>query len=103
MSAPTPVQSFLGGLSMALPVHALLILNGSIFGVSGFLHRAAQLSSAEAVSALAGFILGGVAVGVVEGTGPEASTIGLGPTILAGLLVGLGTKVSRNFPTICNL
>jgi hypothetical protein len=94
MSTPTPVESFLGGVGLTLPVHSLLILNGTVFGVSGFIHRTMRGSLESAASAM-GLILGGIAVGLVEGKGnrPEVIGGGLQTVLVSGFLVGVGTKV----------
>lgn len=92
MSSPTPLQSFLGGLGLTLPVHALMLLNGNVFGISGFLHRAVR-GGKEAIVAVTGLVLGGVFIGVLEGSGPKPFTLGLSQVLLSGFLVGLGSKV----------
>nr|GAT53269.1 predicted protein [Mycena chlorophos] len=84
---------FLGGLAMSAPVHSLLLLNGSVFGISGFLHRASR--SPEAVASTAGLFLGGIVVGLVEGTGPSIERISLPFLLGSGLLVGIGTKLGN--------
>ncbi|KAG6832326.1 hypothetical protein H0H87_001967 [Tephrocybe sp. NHM501043] len=61
MSSPTPVQSFIGGIGLSLPVHALLVLNGNVFGISGFLHRAV-LGGKEPACAVLGLVLGGASL-----------------------------------------
>src|ERR1700733_9574146 len=88
----TPTQSFLGGIGLSLPVHALLILNGSVFGISGFVHNAI-LGDLEAASSVAGLVLGGVAVGALEGPATMAPLISSKFLILSGILVGAGSKV----------
>ena len=96
MSQPTPLQSFLGGVGLAVPVQFLLVLNGSVFGISGFLHGAVR-SGKEALTSVAGFLLGGAIVGAVEGVGPRTVSIGLFRIVFSGLLVGVGTKVCDFF------
>ncbi|KAF9014011.1 hypothetical protein BDQ17DRAFT_1341905 [Cyathus striatus] len=93
-SSPTPLQSFLGGLTIPLPVHALMLLNGNVFGISGYVHRAVR-GSVEALMGVTGLVLGGVAVGMLEGTGPSVSPLGLSQIILSGFLVGLGSKLAN--------
>ncbi len=92
MSSPTPVQSFLGGVGLALPVHLLMRLNGTVFGVSGFIHRAVK-GNTEALSAVFGLVVGGVVVGLLESNKPPLMLVDLPRTLLSGLLVGFGTKV----------
>jgi hypothetical protein len=94
MSSPTPTQSFLGGVGLALPVHALLLLNGSVFGVSGFVHCGVK-GQKEALASLSGFVLGGVVVGLLEGCGPRHFQPGLPQTLISGFLVGFGSKVGK--------
>lgn len=95
---PTYLQSFVGGVGLALPVHTLLVLNGNVFGISGFLHRAVRGQVEGAVSVL-GLVLGGALVGLLEGAGRAPRMFDVaGPTVMiSGLLVGLGTKVCRWF------
>lgn len=84
--------SFVGGLGLAFPTHALLLLNGSTLGISGFMHRAVR-GGKEEFLALTGLVLGGMAVGKLENAGPELFTSEPFPLILSGLLVGIGSKV----------
>ena len=99
MSSPTPLQSLVGGFGLSLAVHGLLVLNGVPFGVSGFIHRAFR-GDVEAACAVAGLFLGGVAVGKLDGVHPQLAPISTASTLLAGLLVGLGTRVSIHLPSI---
>ncbi|KIJ69274.1 hypothetical protein HYDPIDRAFT_164873 [Hydnomerulius pinastri MD-312] len=91
-SHPKPVQAFLGGVGIALSVHSLLVFNGSVLGVSGFIHCSVQ-GNKEAATAVLGMILGGVASGFLGGPGTIATTIDYPKVILSGFLVGIGTKV----------
>ncbi|KAK0210894.1 hypothetical protein DFS33DRAFT_335944 [Desarmillaria ectypa] len=77
MSTPTPLRSFIGGFGLSLPVHALLLLNGNVFGISGFFHRAVK--------------------GNLEALGANTAVLGLKmrQVLLSGFLVGLGTKMSN--------
>jgi hypothetical protein len=92
MATPTPPQSFLGVIGLSLPAHVLLILNGSVFGISGFVHKAI-LGDLEAASSVAGLVLGGVAVGAFEGPTTVVPLISSKFLILSGILVGAGSKV----------
>jgi uncharacterized protein len=94
MSKPTPLQSFLGGVGLVIPVQFLLVLNGSVFGISGFLHDAVR-GGKEALTSVAGFLLGGAIVGAMEGVAPPTVPTGLFRIVYSGLLVGIGTKVRR--------
>ncbi|THH12523.1 hypothetical protein EW146_g7619 [Bondarzewia mesenterica] len=104
-AAPTPLQSFLGGIGLALPVHTLLMFNGSVFGISGFLHRAVK-GNIEGAASVLGLVLGGVVLGRIEGTGPMVFDPSLSRLIASGLLVGLGTKLGSGCTSghmICGL
>ncbi|TFK42402.1 hypothetical protein BDQ12DRAFT_757138 [Crucibulum laeve] len=94
MSSPTPLQSFLGGLSLPVPVHALMLLNGNVFGISGYVHRATK-GSFEALMGVTGLILGGMAVGKLEGAGPLRTDMPLPQVMLSGIFVGLGSKLAN--------
>jgi len=89
---PTPLQSFLGGVGLALPSQALLSLNNETFGISGFIHGAARGNLEDAVSVL-GLISGGLVVAAIEGTKPTVGDFAPLPLALSGLLVGVGAKV----------
>ena len=93
-SHPKPLQACLGGIGIALSVHSLLVLNGSVLGVSGFVHRSFRGDKA-AMFSIAGLTLGGIAIGMVSNVNtPEPRvTSSLLRTLLSGLLVGIGTKV----------
>jgi hypothetical protein len=93
MDSPTPLQSLIGGIGVAFPIHSLLLLNGAPFGISGFFHRGIR-GDLESAAATIGLILGGVAVASVDGQGPELVRGGLSRVVAAGLLVGAGTKVT---------
>ncbi|KNZ78405.1 UPF0394 membrane protein [Termitomyces sp. J132] len=105
MSSPTPIQSFIGGIGLSLPVHALLLLNGDVFGISGFVHRTV-LGRKEPAFAVLGLILGGAYIGLIEGHGPSPFQHSFGRVALSGLLVGLGSKLSNGCTSghmICGL
>lgn len=85
---------FLGGLSIPIPVHALTLLNGNVFGISGFIHRAVKGNVEGAAGAL-GLVLGGMLVAQLDGKAPAALALPLSQIALSGLLVGLGTKLSN--------
>ncbi|KAL1682451.1 hypothetical protein EV122DRAFT_203379, partial [Schizophyllum commune] len=90
----TPLQSFLGGVGLVLPAHALLLLNGKVFGISGFMHRCLR-GDKEAAAGVAGLIAGGAVVGLIDRAGPSPITLPLSLVALSGGLVGLGTKLAN--------
>lgn len=106
-SRPTPLQALLGGIGIALSVHSLLVLNGSVFGVSGFVHRSLQGDKA-AIASVVGLVLGGIAVGIIGDVDtPEPHTASsLLPMAFSGLLVGIGTRLANGCTSghmICGL
>ncbi|EPQ58724.1 hypothetical protein GLOTRDRAFT_126802 [Gloeophyllum trabeum ATCC 11539] len=90
----TPLQSLLGGFGISLSVHGLLVLNGNVLGISGFLHRAARGGN-EALAGVLGLVLGGLIVGAIEGKGPTTFDNNLPRIITSGLLVGMGAKLAN--------
>ncbi|KAH9958264.1 hypothetical protein BC827DRAFT_1136254 [Russula dissimulans] len=102
---PTPLQSFLGGIGLALPAHVLLYHNSSTFGISGFINGAARGNLEDVLSVL-GLISGGILVGAIEGQKPSLSVAAPLPLILSGLLVGVGSKLANGCTSghmICGL
>jgi hypothetical protein len=92
--ASTPARSFVGGIGLGIAAWSLTLLNGSVFGISGFLHRAVK-GEREAVSGVAGLVIAGMCIGLIEGKDSQAIS-GIDSVfvvLLSGLLVGLGTKV----------
>ncbi|KAF8911990.1 hypothetical protein CPB84DRAFT_1760958 [Gymnopilus junonius] len=94
MSTPTPLRALVGGLGIPVAAHELLLLNGNVFGISGFIHRAVK-GSIEGLAGVAGLVLGGVLVGALEKNGPENLSLSLPQVLLSGFLVGLGTKLAN--------
>ena len=91
-SHPKPLQASLAGVGLSLSVHSLLVLNGSVLGVSGLLHKSAR-GDTEAALGVLGLVLSGVVAGRLESAGPSVFSMGFPATILAGFLVGAGTRV----------
>ena len=95
MSNPVPLRAFVGGVGIALASHNLLLLNGSVFGISGFIHRCYR-GAFEPVFSVGGLIFGGVIIGALRSTVPPSilpNVISLPIVAASGFLVGLGTKV----------
>ncbi|KAJ3505359.1 hypothetical protein NLJ89_g7461 [Agrocybe chaxingu] len=91
MAHPTPLRSFLGGLGIPVAAHELLVLNGNVFGISGFVHRGIR-GSIEGVAGVAGLVLSGAMVANLEGNGPAPLSLSLPKVLLSGFLVGLARK-----------
>ncbi|KAF9052931.1 hypothetical protein BJ165DRAFT_1523681 [Panaeolus papilionaceus] len=105
MSHPTPIQSFVGGFTFPVITHQLMLLNGNVFGISGFVHRAAK-GNLEGVAGAAGLIFGGILVARLEGGGPAKLIVHLPQILVSGFLVGLGTKLANGCTSghmICGL
>jgi uncharacterized membrane protein YedE/YeeE len=87
--------SLIGGMLIGLAAIMLLILNGRIAGVSGIVGRLAQGVQLPTNSAfVVGLVLGPVAYRGIVGHWPDVTIIEPLPIIvLAGLLVGFGTRM----------
>ena len=87
---------------MSIPVHVLALLNGSVFGIAGFVHRASR-GSTEAMTAVAGLVCGGIIIGSTESERSESSGSSISNLVASGFLAGLGTKVCAPAVTIVDL
>lgn len=94
MASPTPLNALIGGLSIPVAAHELLLLNGNVYGISGFIHRGIK-GSIEGLAGVAGLILGGALIAGMEGQGPANLSLSLPKVLASGFLVGLGTKVCQ--------
>ena len=100
--------SLLGGMLLGFSAVLLLLVNGRIAGISGIFGR---LLGGEQVSANATFVLGLVLgpwlYAAIEGGFPTVTISASWPTVLvAGLLVGLGTRMGSGCTSghgICGL
>jgi uncharacterized membrane protein YedE/YeeE len=97
MSNFTPVASLVGGALIGASASLLLTLNGRIAGISGIVagsFRSFAKDSAWRVAFVAGLVLGGAAMMVAA---PSTMPVPAGTTVIAsvvaGLLVGVGTQV----------
>lgn len=95
----TPLRSFLGGVGLTVTAHMFLRLNGTVFGISGFLHQTVRGSRDGAV-ALLGLLVGGMMAAAVNRDIAPSSTnpamyLGLPQYLLSGILIGLGSKLAN--------
>ena len=93
----TPVASLSGGLLIGAASVWLLAANGRIAGVSGILHGLFAQPPGDRtwrVLFIIGLITSGFAWHIFAGPAPVRDGFGLGWAATAGLLVGLGTRVS---------
>jgi hypothetical protein len=100
MSACTPVTATLGGALIGLAASAMLLFDGRIAGVSGLLGRAIVRTDGGArvlrLSFVGGLLAGGLALALVAPAAFDAAPSGSTPALLvAGLLVGLGTRLGN--------
>ncbi len=96
----TPLAAIVGGLLIGLASAALLFLNGRIAGISGIFDGAIFPSSGETGwrwTFLVGLLIGGAVYATFAGVDPHAIALdrSTGIIVVAGLLVGFGTKMSN--------
>lgn len=92
-SSPSyPLHSFLGGISLAVSVHSLLVLNGSVLGISGFLHRSVK-GDTDSLLATGAMVASGALIGLLDSTPLPLTNTSLYIFSVSGAFVGLGTKV----------
>ncbi|MGZ3419380.1 MAG: YeeE/YedE family protein [Polyangiales bacterium] len=93
-----PFPSLLGGALIGLSASLFLFTHGRIAGISGlfgkFLTRAEEGKSPRAWFLL-GFVLAGIVIAFVRPSCFGAAQRGLLPLGIAGLLVGVGTRVGN--------
>ena len=97
MNWPVYLQSLGGGLLIGAAAAVFLLLNGRIAGISGIAGSLLSPPGAETPTNLAfilGLLLGPVLFLAVAGHWPPVTiAAGAGTLILAGLLVGFGTRL----------
>ncbi len=98
----TPIAAIIGGLLIGLASAALLALNGRIAGISGIFDGALFRRDEPGESSwrwtfLAGLILGGAGYVLFTGVDPAAVALERSSilVVVAGLLVGFGTRMSN--------
>lgn len=91
----TPWTALAGGLLIGLAVAMLLLLNGRIAGISGIvggLFKPAQSDIAWRLAFIAGLLLAPIFYGAIFALPAVDIDASTGQLILAGLLVGMGTR-----------
>jgi uncharacterized protein len=91
----TPVSALAGGVMIGLAAAAFVMLNGRIAGVSGIvggLLRPAPGDAAWRVAFIAGLIIAPWAYAAVAPLPESTIEAGYPAVVLAGLLVGIGTR-----------
>lgn len=93
----TPLASGLGGALIGAASALLLVLNGRIAGISGIVGGLvdghAKGDGGWRLTFLAGLLVGGVVLGFVLPGALSESPVAWPLVVVAGLLVGLGTRV----------
>lgn len=93
------VRGAVGGALIGLSASLLLVLNGRVTGISGILNALLQPVAGEERTWRALFVVGLVFGGLIAGTwfsaGEEATLPSLPTAILAGVLVGVGTRLGN--------
>lgn len=92
MPAQSFLDPFLGGLLIGAGAAALLLLNGQIAGISGIASNVIRGQVGPFGWRIA-FLVGLVAPAAIIGLGPTKFAGGYGSLAVAGLLVGLGTRI----------
>ena len=89
------LSSLAGGMLIGLSASMLLLLNGRIAGISGIVGRLAQGSQVGPNTLfVAGLIFGPILYGLIAGHPPASTITASWPLlVLAGLLVGLGSRM----------
>lgn len=91
----TPVHALAGGAMIGLAAAALLVLNGRIAGISGILGgllRPVKNDIAWRVAFLAGLLFAPIGYALVAPLPAAQVDSGTATLLIAGLLVGLGTR-----------
>ncbi len=92
----TPYSAIAGGLLIGLSAAVLWVANGRIAGISGIVGGLMSGAGGERLwrlAFLAGLLVAPVVYMVIEGEPSVTSNAGTATLILAGLLVGFGTRL----------
>jgi uncharacterized membrane protein YedE/YeeE len=99
MSFSFPWESLFGGMLLGVSASLLLLVNGKIAGISGILSGLLAKKPKDfswRLLFVVGMIAGGaIAVPMFGSTIPSTYSVGTGTLIVAGLLVGFGTKLGN--------
>jgi uncharacterized protein len=94
----TPLPALAGGILIGLASVWLLAANGRIAGASSILHGLVSRLPGERAwraSFIAGLVAAGFAWQAFAGAAESRASLGLALPMLAGLLVGFGTRLGR--------
>jgi uncharacterized membrane protein YedE/YeeE len=95
----TPLPSLLGGMLLGLAASLLLLFDGRIAGISGIVGGLVFPRAGEVrwrASFVAGLVAGGLALRAIRpAVLAVVLDVPLGAVVLAGMLVGLGTRLGN--------
>ena len=92
----TPWSALFGGALIGISASALLLLNGRVAGISGIvggLLRPRAEDTSWRASFVAGLVIGGLALLLLRPTSFGVAPVSLPLAIVAGVFVGLGTRL----------
>ena len=100
METMTPWMAIGGGLLIGIAAALLLLLSGRIAGVSGMIATATRMSAgrtpwSQATACLVGLPIGAASIALLVRTPEVIVTSSVPLLIVAGLLVGFGTRLGN--------
>ncbi|MGR5176294.1 YeeE/YedE family protein [Vibrio parahaemolyticus] len=98
MEFSIPWASLLGGMMLGVSATLLLLFNGKIAGISGIvskIYKGRKGDTSWRLIFVLGMILGGVVSAKLLGIQPAEMIVPMPLVLVAGLLVGLGTKLAN--------
>ena len=93
----TPISALIGGIIIGLAVVIFFLFNGRLIGISGIAANALNQKERriDNILFLAGLIIGPILYSLISDKETDISILNSFPLlIVAGLLVGLGTRIS---------
>lgn len=93
-----PWASLLGGMLLGVSATLLLLFNGKIAGISGIvgrIYKGRKGDTSWRILFVLGMILGGVVSAKALNIAPVAMVVSTPLVLVAGLLVGIGTKLGN--------